>query len=136
MTKSSQEKRTKLQSKGKALNASTTSVAAICAFAIVPYADFMILSARDEGMFPGWRVHLFSAWLGTVCFVVALFCLEALVQESKIMAFRSTIRWYPFVVLTGIANIFNIHTLIVIAVAAAYAIWMWRRGKRILPIKP
>lgn len=95
----------------------------------------MIMSARDEGMFPGWRVHLLSAWLGTVCFVVALFCLEALVQESKIVAFRSTIRWYPFVVLTGIANIFNIHTLIVIAVAAAYAIWMWRRGKCIFPDK-
>lgn len=137
MSRKQQAKRTKIQIKGKTPDTPTTSVAAICSVAVLPYAH-LVLSAGDEtgqtAIMPGWRVHMLSAWLGTVCFVITLFCLESLVQKSKAIAFRSTIPWAPFVVLTGVATIFRVHFLIVIVAACAYGAWMYWRKKRVLPV--
>jgi hypothetical protein len=131
-------KRTKLQIKGKTLDTPTTSLAAICAVAVLPYANLVFMSAGDETgqtvMMPGWRVHMLSAWLGTVCFVITLFCLESLVHKSMAVAFRTTIPWSPFVVFTGVATIFRIHFLIVIVAACAYGACMYWRKKRVFPI--
>lgn len=138
MSRKPQAKRAKLQIKPKTPYTPTTSVAAVCAVAVLPYADLVFMSAGDEAsqtaMMPSWRVHMLSAWLGTVCFVITLFCLESLVQKSKAVAFRSTIPWSPFVVLTGVATIFRIHILIVIVAACAYGAWMYWRKKRVLPV--
>jgi hypothetical protein len=138
MSRKPQAMRTKLQNKGKTVDTPTTLVAAICAVAILPYADLVIKSAGDEtsqaAVMPSWRVHMLSAWLGTVCFVITLFCLESLVQKSKAVAFRSTIPWSPLVVLTGVATIFRIHILIVMVAAASYGAWMFWRQKRVLPV--
>lgn len=138
MSRKAQAPRTKFQIKGKTLDAPTTSVAAMCAVAMFSYANLVfalvIGETRETAIIPRWRVHMFSAWLGTVCFVITLFCLEALVRESKTAAFRSTVAWAPFLVLTGLATIFHIRVLVVIVTASAYGAWMYRRRRRIFPV--
>lgn len=123
--------------KGRTLSVANTSIATICGVALFQYTEF-VLTATGDGTFsapdiPGWRAHMMSVWLGTVAFVVALYCLEALVRKSKTDAFRSVIPWFPFVALTGVATIFHIHFLIVIGAAFAYGAWMYWRRKRTFP---
>lgn len=118
------------------LSVANISIAALCGVALFQYTEFVLI-VNGDGTFrppdiPGWRAHMMSAWLGSVAFVVALFCLEALVQKSKTAAFRSVMPWFPFVVLTGVATIFHIHFLIVIGAAFAYGAWMYWRRKRTL----
>ena len=122
--------------KGRSLSYPNISIAAICGVALFQYTEFVLTSTGD-GTFgapdiPGWRAYMMSTWLGTLAFVVVLFCLEALVRNSKRVAFRTVIPWFPFVVLTGVATIFHIHFLIVIGAAFAFGAWMYWRRKRTL----
>lgn len=119
------------------LSIANISIAAICGVALFQYTEFVQI-VNGDGTFsapdiPAWRAHMMSVWLGSVSFVVALFCLEALVRKSKTVALRSVIPWFPFVVLTGVATIYHIHFLIVFGASLAYGASMYWRRKRTLP---
>lgn len=130
-------RRNKPRIKGKTFAFPNTSIAAVCGVALFQYTEFVFMSTGDGSFrapdIPGWRVHMISALLGTLSFVITLFCLEVLVRKSKTVAFRSVIPWLPFVVLTGVATVFHIHFLVLIGAASAYGAWMYWRKKRILP---
>lgn len=109
--------------------------AAMCGAAMCQYTEFVFMSATDKNGhtadIPMWRVHMGSASLGALGFVIALFCLEALNRSSKTLALRSAISWFPLVALTGFATIIHIPVFIVILAGSVYGVWMYRRTRAV-----
>lgn len=68
-----------------------------------------------------------SACLGTLAFIVLLFCLETLESKSRSLALWSVVKWLPLVGLTGTATVVHIPFLIVLALAVLYGVWVYHR---------
>jgi hypothetical protein len=70
-----------------------------------------------------------SVCLGSVAFVITLFCFEVLEKKSRSLAFNSAIPWLPLVAITGLAAIIHIPAFIVIIVGLIYGTWVYRRSR-------
>lgn len=99
--------------------------------AIIHYSEFVFNAARDSddhtADLPLWRVHMGSACLGTLAFIVVLFCLEMLECKSTNLALWSAVKWLPLVGLTGTATFVHIPFMIVLALAVLYGGWVYRQ---------
>jgi len=106
-------------------------IAVMCGAAMLQYTEFVFVSARDDNGrtfdIPMWRVHMGSACLGALAFMIALFCFEALERRSKSLALRLTVPWIPLVGITGVATIIHIPIAIVILCSLVYGVWAYRR---------
>ena len=106
-------------------------IAIMCGAGMLQYAEFVFISAKDDNGrtfdIPMWRVHMGSACLGALAFMIALFCFESLEQRSKSLALRLTVPWIPLVGITGLATIIHIPIAIVILCSLLYGIWAYRR---------
>ena len=105
----------------------------MCGAAMFQYTEFVFMSSTDQNghtaNIPMWRVHMGSACLGSIGFVIALFCFEVLEKKSKSLAFNSAIPWLPLVAITGLASIIHIPAFIVIIVGFIYGTWVYRRSR-------
>jgi hypothetical protein len=106
-------------------------IAALVGGAMLQYIEFVFMSATDDNGhsfdIPMWRVHMGSACLGSVAFMIALFCFEALERRSKSLALRLTVPWIPLVGITGLATIIHIPIAIVVVCSLVYVVWAYRR---------
>jgi hypothetical protein len=110
------------------------AVAALVAGAAIQTVEIIYGNIRDAEVssshdFPLWRVHMGSAFAGSVSFVVALFLLENLGKKSKLTALRSVFPWLPVVALTGLATAIHIPIYLVILAAAVYSPWAYSRTR-------
>jgi hypothetical protein len=106
-------------------------IAALFGGAMLQYTEFVYMSATDDNGhafdIPMWRVHMGSACLGSVAFMIALFCFEALERRSRSLALRLTVPWIPLVGITGLATIIHIPIVIVVVCGLVYVVWAYRR---------
>lgn len=104
----------------------------------VQCAEIIYDDGRDAGVPDNagtgmWRVHMGCACIGSVAFVLALFCLERLGRGSMISALRSTIPWAPLIALTGMATAIHIPIYVVIPLILLYSLWAYRRTLAMRP---
>jgi hypothetical protein len=100
-----------------------------CAFITV---ESICGDANDAGWqqmnrLPAWQVHMGSACVGIITFVVFLFILEFLETRSRITAWQSSAPWLPLVGLTALATVVHIPIYVVFLVGGSYAVWAYRR---------
>jgi hypothetical protein len=111
----------------------TMVIAVLVGAAMIQYTEFVFFSARDANGhtadIPMWRVHMGSACLGTIAFMIVLFCCDTLGHKSKRRALRLAIPWLPLVGLTGLASIIHIPILIVIILGLTYGAWVFFRSR-------
>jgi hypothetical protein len=127
------KKKTKNRTRSADLAFPTIWIAAMCGAAMFQYTEFVYMSSIDENGQPAnipiWRVHMGSVCLGSVAFVITLFCFEVLEKKSRSLAFNSAIPWLPLVAITGLAAIIHIPAFIVIIVGLIYGTWVYRRSR-------
>jgi hypothetical protein len=114
----------------------TTTIRMLVAFFFGACAVLTVESiagdAKDEGWqlmdrVPAWQVHMGSACLGIMTFVVALFILEVFETRSKTTAWRSSSPWLPLIALTAMATGIHIIFYVVIPIGCIYGIWAYRK---------
>jgi hypothetical protein len=127
------KKKTKNRTRSSDPQFPATLIAAMSGAAMFQYTEFVYMSSTDNNGQPAnipiWRVHMGSVCLGSIGFVIALFCFEVLEKKSKSIAFNSAIRWLPLVALTGLASIIHIPAFIVIIVGFINGMWVYRRSR-------
>jgi hypothetical protein len=83
-----------------------------------------------QGLSP-WRVHMGSACLAMVAFVITFFLLESLARKSRPRALRSTVPWSPLVAVTGVATVIHIPIVAVTIACAVYIPWAYIRTRAV-----
>lgn len=95
------------------------------------YSNIKDSGAPDMRQLPEWRVHMASACVGSLAFVIALFLLESLGRKSWRIALRSALPWLPMVVFTGFATGIHIPSDVTILVTAVYSPWAYLRTRAV-----
>jgi hypothetical protein len=96
-------------------------------FMVESIVDDLTASGLKIPGFPVWRIHMATICIGVFVFILTFYSLEALGRKSKGIAWRSTIRWLPLMVLTAAATIVHLPVYGVIFIALAYSVWAFRR---------
>ena len=91
---------------------------------------------RDSGSadlpgFPPWRIHMGSACLAMMAFVMTLFLLESLARKSRPRALRSTAPWSPLIAMTGVATVIHIPLVAVAIACVVYVPWAYSRTRAV-----
>jgi len=91
------------------------------------FNDGMDVWEHQMSRLAAWQVHMGSACVGIITFVVFLFILEFLETRSRITAWQSSAPWLPLVGLTALATVVHIPIYVVFLVGGSYAVWAYRR---------
>lgn len=89
----------------------------------VTYANIKDSGAPGVRPFPAWRVHMGSACVGMIGFILCLFLLESLGRGSRRIALRSITPWAPLIALTGAATVIHIPAFVVVITTLVYSPW-------------
>ena len=89
----------------------------------VTYGKIEESAAPGVPPFPAWRVHMGSACIGMLSFMLCLFLLESLGRGSRRIALRSVTPWAPLALLTGAATVIHIPPLFVLIMTLVYSPW-------------
>lgn len=94
--------------------------------------DMQGIGYQHARRLPDWQIHTAAACLGTVTFLMILFCLELMARRSKMMAWRSSWPFLPLIGLTGLASLIHIPAYAVIPIGALLCVWAYRQTSRVL----
>lgn len=89
----------------------------------VTYGALEESAATGVPPFPAWRIHMGSACVGMLSFMLCLFLLESLGKGSRRIALRSVTPWAPLALLTGAATVIHIPALVVVIMTLVYSPW-------------
>ncbi len=97
----------------------------------VTYGGIEDSGAAGLRPFPVWRVHMGSACVAMLGFMLCLFLLESLGKGSRRIALRSITPWAPLVVLTGAATLIHIPAFLVVITALLYCPWAYLQTRAV-----
>ena len=92
---------------------------------------FLVDNGEKLPMFPGWRAHMISAFLGLAAFILTFYSLEVLGRQSKTIAWRASLPWLPLLVFTVLGVLVHIPAYVVIPLVVVYTVWAFRRMRMV-----